>query len=178
MKQILRACALVCVLAGCKSIEVDRRGQSLAFDKNGEVVKNADGNPLVLDKGWNVDYFQHWQFTKFDDLMASIKPDDIQLKIGGYTSSSDTNLVALVEKSLSSLGELAVKIGTTISTSRGITQESVPSIISLAKRAYELFTSSGGDESKAQVLTQPDGTITISDGTHTILCKDGVCSPQ
>ena len=53
------AALLGAALAGCKSVEVDRRAQSLATVRGAggaaEVVRDAAGNPIVLDGGWNVD---------------------------------------------------------------------------------------------------------------------------
>ena len=166
---ILGAFALVVTVTGCKSIEVDRRGQSLSFDKNGEVVKTAAGDPLVLDQGWEVSYFQHWNTQAFDALEA--KAGEASLSINNYKSTADTNLVHLVTGSITGLGELCTKVASAYATvtSGG----SSDAIISAAKALYTKFTSSGGDATSATVSASGD-TVTITDGTVT--CTDGSCS--
>ena len=71
----LAACAAA--ITGCKSIEVDRKAQSLATVQNADgtvsVVKDAQNNPVILDGGWSVDYFQHWNWQEFDSLSAKAR---------------------------------------------------------------------------------------------------------
>lgn len=170
---ILLALAAVAVFEGCKSIEVDRRGHQVAFDKNGEVVKDKEGNPVILDLGWNVDYFQHWNTQKFDQLHA--KAGEAQLDINGYSSGADSNLVALVSVSLEGAARITQKIVAAILTSGGsvAAEGGSAAIVALANK----FVAAGGDESKA-VISCKDGSCTVTDGCVTctedgcIDCKD------
>ena len=178
LKLILAMAALSTAIVGCKSITVDRRGQELAKDKDGNVLCGTNGVPIILDKGWEIDYWQHWQLVKFDDMQAAIRPEEISFALGGYYSAADSNLVALVDVSLRGAAELAAKIGTAIATcgaSSGV-EGGAAAIVSLAKTAYAKFKAKGGDETKAVVTSAADGTVTVSDGTVGVQCKDGSCS--
>ena len=174
-------CGLCAALVGCKSIEVERHGQSLATytDTNGviRVALDANGQPILLDGGWEVDYFQHWMWTKLDMLSATAG-SGVKLDINGYESGVDTNLVALVDVSLKGTAELAAKIGTAIATcgASAAAEGGAAGIVSLAKQAYNRFISRGGNVSKAVVSSAADGTVTVTDGTVGVQCKDGSCS--
>ena len=173
--------ATVCALAltGCKSITVNNRGEALAFDDNGAVVMKADGNPLVLNKGWQVDYFQHWNWQKFDSLESHVRPEDISLTINQYASGADSNLTALVSTSLTGLGTLALNLSEAYAKIYGgaVSDSAINAGIAL----YKKFVGSGGNEAKA-TITAADGNVTVSDGTITCtgddcyLCRDGECS--
>lgn len=178
LKLILAMAALSTAIIGCKSITVDRRGQELAKDKDGNVLCGTNGVPIILDKGWEIDYWQHWQLVKFDDMQAAIKPEEISFALGGYYSAADSNLVALVDVSLRGAAELAAKIGTAIATcgASSAAEGGAAAIVSLAKTAYAKFKAKGGNEAKAVVTSAADGTVTVSDGTVGVQCKDGECS--
>jgi len=169
---ILAACAAA--VTGCKSIEVERHASTVATDSKGEVVRTAAGEPVILDGGWDVNYFQHWNTQRFDTLDA--KAGEASLSINNYQSSADTNLVALVDKSITGLGELATKVAAAYATVAGGGAQA-DTVASLAAKAVNLFTSSGGDTSKATVTTS-DGAVTITDGSSTVVCKDGDCTYQ
>ena len=168
--------AAILSMTGCKSISVDRRGFDVARDAQGNIVC-TNGVPVILDRGWEVEYWQHWQLVKFDDLAASVKPGEITLSIGGYYSAADSNLVALVDVSLRGAAELAAKIGTAIATCGGsaAAEGGAAAIAALAKTAYAKFKAKGGNEAKAVVTSAADGTVTVSDGSVGVSCKDGVC---
>ena len=173
--------ALCAALVGCKSIGVERHGQSLAtyIDTNGveRVVLDEKGRPVLLDGGWEVSYFQHWIWTKLDMLNATAGTG-VTLAINGYESGVDTNLVALVDVSLRGTAELAAKIGAAIATcgASSAAEGGAASIVALAKQAYNRFVSRGGNVSKAVVSSSADGTVTVTDGAIGVQCKDGSCS--
>lgn len=157
---ILSAIAGAFIATGCKSIEVEKRGQTLAYDDTGAVVRMASGDPLVLDQGWTVDYFQHWNTQKFDSLSA--KAGGATLDINNYASRADSNLVALVDTSLSGVTTLSTKLAAAIATSGGsVVGEAA---VALAADVAERFKASGGDETKATISTSADGTVTVTDG--------------
>lgn len=159
-------------MTGCKSIEVDRRGQQLATDKNGEVVKTAAGEPLVLDMGWNVDYFQHWNWQKFDAMKA--KAGEAELEINNYHSGADTNLTALVSASFDGGVKLVGAIGEAYAKIAGGAQ--AETVLSVAEKAYGFFTSKGGDPAKATVTTEA-GKVNVSDGETCVSCDaQGNCT--
>ncbi len=179
MKNTLSLALLSLALAGCKSIEVDRKGQSLATVKHAdgtvEVVKDTAGKPLILDGGWKVDYFQHWNWQKFDNLEA--KAGEAELKINNYQSGSDTNLTALVDASMAGATRLVVSIGETYAKVAGGGAQA-DTVLDVAQRVYSYFTSKGGDPAKATV-SEADGAVKVTDGTTAVSCSaDGTCSPQ
>jgi len=177
---IIANVALAAVAVGCKSIEVERHGQTLATIKNAdgtvEVVKDKAGNPILLDGGWEVDYFQHWNWQKFDVLTATAGKD-VSLTINNYESGADSNLTALVAASFDGGTKLAVAIGEAyVKIAGGGAQAST--VLSTAANVYSFFTSKGGDPAKATVKTDPKAnTITVTDGSVGVLCDaSGNCS--
>ena len=177
MKKLLTITCLallsVLLLPGCKSIEVDRHRQSLATVANADgtvsVVRDAQNNPVILDGGWEVDYFQHWNWQKFDSLHATAG-QGVALDINNYASGADTNLTALVNTSL----EGATKLISTaaeayVKVAGGGAQ--ADTAISVAQKIYEYFKSKGGDDTKATVSTDTAAnTMKVSDGTTTVQC--------
>ena len=175
MKKLMMVALAACAVAivGCKSIEVDRRGQQLATDKNGEVVKTAAGEPLVLDMGWNVDYFQHWNWQKFDAMKA--RAGEAELEINNYHSGADTNLSALVSASMGGLTQLiATAADAYVKVAGGGAQ--ADTALNVAGKVISYFTSKGGDATKATVTTEGE-KVKVSDGTTCVECdKDGNCT--
>ena len=173
MKNTLSLVLLSLALAGCKSIEVDRKGQSLATvqgaDGADQVVKDAAGNPIILDGGWKVDYFQHWNWQKFDNLEA--EAGAAKLKINNYQSGSDTNLTALVDASMAGATRLVVSIGETYAKVAGGGAQA-DTVLDVAARVYSYFTSKGGDPAKATV-SEADGKVRVTDGATTVACDGG-----
>lgn len=172
----LAACAAA--LAGCKSVEVDRRAQSLATVRGAEgaveVVRDAAGNPIVLDGGWTVDYFQHWNWQRFDALEA--EAGAAKLRINNYQSGADTNLAALVDASMADATRLVVAVGETYAKIAGGGAQA-DTVLAVAQRVYAAFTAAGGDPSKAAVA-EADGKLVVSDGATAVACdRDGNCAP-
>ena len=177
MKNILSLALLSLALAGCKSIEVDRKGQSLATMKHAdgtvEVVNDTAGDPIILDGGWKVDYFQHWNWQKFDNLEA--EAGAAKLKINNYQSGSDTNLTALVDASMAGATRLVVSIGETYAKVAGGGAQA-DTVLDGAERVYAYFTSKGGDPAKATV-SEAGGKVQVTDGATTVTCDgNGNCS--
>ena len=173
MKNILSLALLSFALAGCKSIEVDRKGQSLATVKHAdgtvEVVKDTAGRPLVLDGGWKVDYFQHWNWQAFDALEA--EAGAAKLKINNYHGGADTNLTALVDASMAGATRLVVSIGETYAKVAGGGAQA-DAVLDVAQRVYSYFTSKGGDPAKATV-SEAGGKVRVTDGATTVECDGG-----
>lgn len=173
MKNTLSLVLLSLALAGCKSIEVDRKGQALATVKHAdgtvEVVKDKAGSPLVLDGGWKVDYFQHWNWQAFDALEA--EAGAAKLKINNYHGGADTNLTALVDASMAGATRLVVSIGETYAKLAGGGAQA-DTVLDVAQRVYSYFTSKGGDPAKATV-SEADGKVRVTDGATTVACDGG-----
>ena len=182
MKKLMMIALAACAAAmtGCKSIEVERRAQSLAMVENADgsvsVVRDAQNNPVVLDGGWNVDYFQHWNWQRFDSLSAKAG-QDVSLDINNYASGADSNLTALVHTSLDGLTTLvATAAEAYVKVAGGGAQ--ADTALSTAKKIVSYFSDKGGDVSKATVTTDTAAnTVKMTDGTTTVQCdKDGNCS--
>lgn len=180
MKKIMILAALVAAFAGCKSIEVKREAQNVPTytDTNGVVkaVCDAKGRPVILDGGWNVDYFQHWNWQKFDVLSANAGTG-VSLTINKYESGADSNLVALVSASLDGLTKLAVAVGEAYVKIAGGGAQADTALTSTAK-IINYFRSKGGNVEKATVTTdEASKTLKVDDGTTCISCDaSGNCT--
>ena len=173
MKQIMILAALVAALAGCKSIEVERHAQQVATytDTNGVVKAVCDnaGKPVILDGGWCVDYLQHWNWQKFDELSATAGTG-VSLTINKYESGADSNLVALVSTSLDGLTKLAVAVGEAyVKIAGGGAQ--ADTVLKTTSKIINYFRDKGGNVEKATVTTdETSGTLKIDDGTTCVSC--------
>ena len=172
--EITTLAALAAILAGCKSVTVTRHPAALA-----KVATDSKGAPIVLDGGWEVEYFQHWNWQKFDAMSATAGAG-VSFSMNGYEGGADaSNLVNLVEVSFKGAAELTAKIGAAIATSGGsIAAEGGAKALAAA---ISKFIKNGGDASKAAV-TCADGNCTISDGTVSEVCEGcctgGACDPK
>lgn len=169
MKKLMIVCAAMAAIAladGCKSIEVENRGWEVALDGNDNVVCDKAGNPIILYKGWYVDYFQHWNWQKFDQFDASVETNGaIRVGINGYASGADSNLVSLVSTSLEGVATITEKVAAAIVTYGGTVAADFGT--QLIQQAAERFVSKGGDVATA--------TVTC-DGTDCKICDaNGVC---
>lgn len=180
MKQIMILAALVAALAGCKSIEVERHAQQVATytDTNGVVKAVCDnaGKPVILDGGWCVDYLQHWNWQKFDELSATAGTG-VSLTINKYESGADSNLVALVSTSLDGLTKLAVAVGEAyVKIAGGGAQ--ADTVLKTTSKIINYFRDKGGNVEKATVTTdETSGTLKIDDGTTCVSCDaSGNCT--
>lgn len=182
MMMMLAACAaaMMTTTTGCKSVEVERRGQEVATvkdaDGNHTVVYDKDGKAIILDKGWSVDYFQHWNWQEFDALSA--KAGQAELSINNYKGGADaTNLTQLVHTSLDGLTKLAVAVGEAYEKIAGGGAQA-STVLKTSKNILEYFTSKGGDATKANVsVDEAAKTLKVSDGTTCVSCDSaGNCS--
>ena len=183
MKKLMIIAAIAAIAAGmtgCKSIEVERRAQTLATIENADgtvsVVKDAANNPVILDGGWAVDYFQHWNWQKFDSLSA--KTREAELTINNYEGGADaTNLTQLVNTSLEGLTKLvATAADAYVKVAGGGAQ--ADTALNVASKVVSYFRSKGGDVDKATVTTDTSAnTIKVSDGSTCVECDAaGNCS--
>ena len=181
------ACAVAMMMPGCKSIEVERHAAKLATVQNADgtvsVVRDAANNPVILDGGWEVDYFQHWNWQKFDNLSAKAG-EGVSLDINNYASGADSNLVSLVDTSLAGATKLIATAAEAYTKVAGGGAQA-DTALSVGQKIYEFFKSKGGDVSKATVSTDSaSNTLTVTDGSTCISCDaagnctDGACTPK
>ncbi len=182
MKRMMMVALAACAAAvtGCKSIEVERHAAKLATvetaDGKYEVVRDAANNPVILDGGWEVDYFQHWNWQKFDSLSAKAG-EGVSLDINNYESGADSNLTALVAASFDGGTKLVTAIGEAyVKIAGGGAQAST--VLLSAQKVYEYFKTKGGDVSKANVSTDTaSNTLKVDDGTTCVQCDaSGNCT--
>ena len=183
MKKMMMIALAACAVAitGCKSIEVERHAARLATVENADgtvsVVKDAANNPVILDGGWSVDYFQHWNFQKFDSMEATAGAG-VRLAINGYEGGADaTNLTALVGTSLDGLTKLvATAADAYVKVAGGGAQ--ADTALNVAGKIVNYFASKGGDVSKATVKTDTaSNTVQITDGATCVQCDtQGNCT--
>ena len=180
MMMIGAACALALSITGCKSIEVERHPQTVATytDTNGVVraVCDANDKPVILDGGWEVDYFQHWNWQRFDALSA-MAGTGVSLSINNYESCADSNLVALVHTSLDGLTKLAVAVGDAYCKIAGGGAQADTAVKTTGK-IIDYFRSKGGDTDKATVsVDEASNLLKVTDGTTCIQCDSaGNCT--
>ena len=166
--------ALAAIATGCKSVTVTRHPATLAkvatADGGETVATDSKGAPIVLDGGWEVEYFQHWNWQKFDAMSATAGAG-VSFSMNSYEGGADaSNLVNLLEVSFKGAAELTAKIGAAIATSGGsIAAEGGAKALA---SAISKFISKGGDASKATVTCE-SGNCTITDGTTTETCTIG-----
>ena len=132
--------------------------------------------PQGLDGGWNVDYFQHWNWQKFDSLSAKAGKD-VSLDINNYASGADSNLVSLVDTSVTGATKLiATAAEAYVKVAGGGAQ--ADTALAVGQKIYEYFKSKGGDESKAAVTTDTaSNTVKVDDGTTCVQCDSvGNCT--
>ena len=178
---IIALAAGAAAITGCKSIEVERHAASLATVQNADgtvsVVKDAAGNPVILDGGWEVDYFQHWNWQRFDSLSAKAGTG-VSLDINNYEGGADpTNLTALVSASFDGGTKLVTAIGEAyVKIAGGGAQAST--VLTTAKNVIEYFKGKGGDVEKATVSTDTAAnTIKVTDGKTCVECDaQGNCT--
>ena len=165
--------ALAAILAGCKSVTVTRHPATLAkvatADGGEKVATDSKGAPIVLDGGWEVEYFQHWNWQKFDAMSATAGPN-VTFSLNGYEGGADaSNLVNLVEVSFKGAAELAAKVGAAIAT-YGATTAGEAGMSALSK-AIGSYVAKGGNVANAAIKCE-GGNCTITDGTITETCTD------
>ena len=183
MKKLMVIAAVVCAasLVGCKSIEVERHAQTLATVQNADgtvtVVRDNENKPVILDGGWEVDYFQHWNWQKFDSMSAKAGKD-VSLDINNYEGGADaTNITQLVHTSLDGLTKLvATAADAYVKIAGGGAQ--ADTALNIAQKVVRYFNEKGGDVTKATVTTDEAAkTIKVTDGTTCVECDAaGNCS--
>lgn len=184
MNKLIMVTAAACAVAlmgttGCKSIEVERHASRIATVQNADgtvsVVRDKENNPVVLDGGWKVDYFQHWNWQRFDSLSAKAGAG-VSLDINNYESGADSNLTALVHTSLDGATKLIATAAEAYVKVAGGAQADMA--LSVAQKVYTYFTGKGGDVSKAEIKTDTaENKFTVTDGKTSVTCdKDGNCT--
>ena len=163
----IAAIAAITIFAGCRVVEVENKGEEVARDGDGQPVLLKDGSIQTVKKGWSVYHNQHWMWTQADSITAGIKKEEVNFAMNGLNTAPSSNLVALVDTSLTGAANLAAKVGAAIASSGGTTAaEAVAGWVSK-------FIAAGGNADKATVSCK-DGSCTITDGNVT--CVDGNCS--
>lgn len=172
--------ALMAVAAGCQTrITAEKFPEQMIPLQ--EVV-TVDGLQTVITKdyarasgGWCVTARSPlWAKEQIKGLDVGAKSDgDVWLKTDSYDRDLSTNAVSMTREMFTGSKDLIATIAAAYATIAGGGAQA-DSVASLAVKAYNLFTSKGGDESKATV-TSSGNAVTVSDGTTSVKCENGNC---
>ena len=181
---IVAAIAAVSMLTGCQSVfEVTKNPESVhPIEK---VVQVNGQDQVIVERyekssgGYNGYYRAPlWSTEHIKGVKASVKTDGtFDLGIQDYQKDFSTNAVTMTREMFSGSAQLATAIGDAYVkiAGGGAQADTVNKVIA---KAYNLFKSSGGDETKATVTTDPSsGTLKVSDGTTCVTCdRSGNCT--
>lgn len=98
----------------------------------------------------------------------------VKLALGSYNRDLSPQSVEMVKEMFAGGANLAIAIGNAYAKIAGGAQ--ADTLLSLTKKAYQSFTSGGGDASKAKVTINGE-TFDITDGSVCTTCtEDGTCT--
>lgn len=161
-------CGCVCVVAGCQT--------RITAEKYPEQLATLDGtNKVVLSGGWYVTARSPlWAKEQIKGLdVGANKSGDVWLKTDSYDRDLSTNAVSMTREIFVGSTNLVAAVAAAYAKISGGAQADTAA--SLAAKAVALFTSKGGDSSKATITSDAD-SVTVSDGTTSVVCKDGECT--
>lgn len=171
----LAACAVA--MTGCTSSTSIKWGGKTA-------VRQPDGTVLVDEKGTphyesekNVYKDSNW-LTKREERDVSVKVNSdgsYEAGIGSRVNDVSTNGIAMVTGGVNSLTKLVSTCAAAYVTIAGGGAQA-DTATALATKLVSYFVSKGGSADKATVSTDAaSGTMTVTDGTTSVQCKDGSC---
>ena len=172
------------IMTGCQT--------RITATKNAEVahpiqeVVNVNGEDQVIAKSYQVTS-GGWEATARSPLWATetlkglvIGVDtngSVRMELDAYGRDLSTNAVTITREMFSGGAQLAIAIGDAYCKIAGGGAQA-DTVTNVVAKAYNLFKSSGGDDTKATVTTDPaTGTLKVSDGTTCVTCdKSGNCT--
>ena len=186
---MLIAAACAAALAGCQT--------RITATKNAEVahpiqkVVQVNGEDKII-----VDHYQvtsgGWEATARSPLYATealsglelgVETNgSVRLSLNSYTRDLSTNSVVMVKEMFSGGAQLAIAIGDAYTKIAGGGAQA-STVMDVAAKVYNAFTSGGGNPEKASVTATADA-IKVSDGstcttcTADGTCTTGACTPQ
>lgn len=180
MKRMLMLVALVALTAvftGCtSSTRIEWGGKMAVRQPDGTVLMDATGTPHYESEK-NVYKDSNW-LTKREERDVKVNPDgSYEAGIGSRVNDVSTNGIAMVTGGVNSLTRLVSTCAAAYMTIAGGGAQA-DTATALASKLVSYFVDKGGNADKATVSTDAaSGTMTVTDGTTSVQCKDGVCSP-
>lgn len=187
---MLIAAACAAAFAGCQTrVQIERDEPSKILPK--QEVRTINGTNVLV----TVDYFcppAHYCVTARSPLYAKESVAKFAANVGdngtwsinadGYSRDLSTNAVVMVKEMFSGGAQLAIAIGDAYTKIAGGGAQA-STVMDVASKVYNAFTSGGGNPEKASVTTTADA-IKVSDGstcttcTADGTCTTGACTPQ
>lgn len=188
MKHILFAIACAALVGGCMFVFGGCQTRITAEKYPEQMIPlqevvTVDGKQAVVTKdyarasgGWYVTARSPlWAKEQIKGLDVGAKTDgEVWLKTDSYDRDLSTNAVVMTREMFEGSRNLVATVAAAYATIAGGGAQA-DTAANLAAKAVALFTSKGGDSDKATVTTSVD-SVTVSDGTNTVVCKDGNCS--
>ena len=172
------------IMTGCQTRITATKNAEVAHPIQ-EVVK-VNGEDQVIAKsyqvtsgGWEATARSPlWATETLKGLVIGVETNgSVRMELDAYGRDLSTNAVTMTREMFSGGAQLAIAIGDAYCKIAGGSAQA-DTITTVVAKAYNLFKSSGGDEAKAAVMTDPAaGTLKVSDGTTCVTCdKSGNCT--
>lgn len=178
MLMLVALAALTAVSTGCtSSTRIEWGGKMAVRQPDGTVLVDATGTPHY-ESSPNVYKDSNW-LTKREERDVKVKVNSYgyEAGIGSRVNDVSTNGIAMVTGGVNSLTRLVSTCAAAYMTIAGGGAQ-VDTATALASKLVSYFVDKGGNADKATVSTDAaSGTMTVTDGTTSVQCKDGVCSP-
>ena len=160
------------IMTGCQTCITATKHAEVAHPIQ-EVVK-VNGEDRVITKsyqvtsgGWEATARSPlWAAETLKGLVIGVETNgSVRMELDAYGRDLSTNAVTMTREMFSGGAQLAIAIGDAYCKIAGGGAQA-DTVTKVASKAYNLFKSSGGDEIKATVTTDPTtGTLKVSDGT-------------
>ena len=178
MLMLIALAALTAVFSGCtSSTRIEWGGKMAVRQPDGTVLVDASGTPHYESEK-NVYKDSNW-LTKREERDVKVKVNSdgsYEAGIGSRVNDVSTNGIAMVTGGLDATTKLVSTCAAAYVTIAGGGAQADTATV-LAAKLVALFVGKGGDADKAKVTADAaTGTLTVTDGTTSVQCKDGSCS--
>lgn len=186
MNKIMLIIALAtAALTGCQTRITAEKNPEQALPIQ-EVV-TVNGQDQVITRGYQI-ASGGWYATARSPLYATEALDGLELGVhtngsvtlalNRYQRDLSTNAVVMVDNLMTGGTKLITAIGETYAKIAG--GASADAIMAVAKKAYSLFATAGGNADKASVsVDEAAKSLTVSDGSICVTCDaNGNCTPS
>lgn len=177
MLMLIALAALTVVFTGCtSSTRIEWGGKMAVRQPDGTVLVDANGTPHY-EAEKNVYKDSNWLTKREErDVKVKVNPDgSYEAGIGSRVNDVSSNGIAMVTGSIDATTRLVSTCAAAYVTIAGGGAQA-DTATAIAAKIVSYFTSKGGDADKAKVSTDAaSGTLTVTDGTTAVQCKDGSC---
>ena len=169
---IVAACAAVAMFGGCRSIEIENKGEG---------------------KGWSVDVFSHWMNSEADNIAASISPDGtVTFNMNGMKSNPSEEFNKMMNTTFTGFASLARLAAAMCSpgaasiplTTDAADPEAVAKLVNAQSAAKTAEINAKSQRQTALIKAQSDAAIAEKQATATATpsaageCTDGSCTAK